>query len=169
MSTFDQALPSPPGAMPAAPPAHQNTISRLPVLETKTGGCCAPDKHVFLHPSITLRYRNENSRSIVREAFSGRKDQSDPYGDGQIGLCRRDLGIAPSQVAAVAVSEYVAAKAIAFGAAEKTGQQMIEAMTPHMAEMFQNLRTRKSTNADSSRHPPRRNRSRWWHQQKPGK
>ena len=29
------------------------------------------------------------------------------------------LGIAPSQVAAVAVSEYVAAKAIAFGAAEK--------------------------------------------------
>ena len=79
------------------------------------------------------------------------------------------LGIAPSQVAAVAVSEYVAAKAIAFGAAEKTGQQMIEAMTPHMAEMFQNLRTRKSTNADSSRHPPRRNRSRWWHQQKPGK
>jgi len=49
------------------------------------------------------------------------------------------LGIAPSQVAAVAVSEYVAAKAIAFGAAEKTGQQMIEAMTPHMAEMFQKL------------------------------
>lgn len=49
------------------------------------------------------------------------------------------LGIAPSQVAAVAVSEYVATKSIAFGAAEKTGQQMIEAMTPHMSEIFQKL------------------------------
>ena len=105
----------------------------------KTGGCCAPDKHVFLHPSITLRYRNENSRSIVREAFSGRKDQSDPTAMDKLVFVAETLGIAPSQVAAVAVSEYVAAKAIAFGAAEKTGQQMIEAMTPHMAEMFQKL------------------------------
>lgn len=49
------------------------------------------------------------------------------------------LGLAPSQIAAIAVSEYAAAKAIAFSAAERSSQQMIEAMGPHMADLFQSL------------------------------
>jgi hypothetical protein len=49
------------------------------------------------------------------------------------------LGMAPSAVAAMAVSEYAAAKFITFNAAEKTSQQAIEAMVPHMAQMFQAL------------------------------
>lgn len=49
------------------------------------------------------------------------------------------LGMAPSAVAAMAVSEYAAAKFIAFNSAEKSSQQAIEAMVPHMAQMFQAL------------------------------
>lgn len=47
------------------------------------------------------------------------------------------LGISPAQIAAMALSEYVTTKAIAFTAAQATSERVIEAMTPHMADLFQ--------------------------------
>lgn len=49
------------------------------------------------------------------------------------------LGMTPSAVAALAVSEYAAAKFISFNVAEKSSNQAIEAMVPHMAQLFQSL------------------------------
>ena len=49
------------------------------------------------------------------------------------------LGMAPSAVAALAVSEYVALKCIAFGATQATQEKMIEAMAPQIASLFQNI------------------------------
>lgn len=49
------------------------------------------------------------------------------------------LGMTPSGVAAMAVSEYAAAKFIAFNVADKASNQMIESMAPHMVQLFQSL------------------------------
>lgn len=49
------------------------------------------------------------------------------------------LGMSTAQIAALAVSEYVANKSIAFRAAQTSSEQMIESMAPHMAELFQKL------------------------------
>ena len=49
------------------------------------------------------------------------------------------LGITPAQIAAMALSEYVTTKAIAFTSAQASSERAIEAMTPHMAELFQLL------------------------------
>ena len=45
----------------------------------------------------------------------------------------------PSAVAAMAVSEYAASKFISFNTAEKASNQAIEAMVPHMAQLFQSI------------------------------
>ena len=39
----------------------------------------------------------------------------------------------------MAVSEYAAAKFIAFNVADKASNQMIESMAPHMVQLFQSL------------------------------
>lgn len=49
------------------------------------------------------------------------------------------LGMTPSAVAAMAVSEYAASKFISFNTAEKASNQAIEAMVPHMAQFFQSI------------------------------
>ena len=49
------------------------------------------------------------------------------------------LGMSTAQIAALAVSEYVANKSISFRAAQTSSEQMIESMAPHMAELFQKL------------------------------
>lgn len=49
------------------------------------------------------------------------------------------LGISPAQIAAMALSEYVTTKAIAFTSAQASSERMIEAMAPHVADLFQRL------------------------------
>lgn len=49
------------------------------------------------------------------------------------------LGISPAQIAAIALSEYVTTKAIAFTSAQASSERLIEAMAPHMAELFQRI------------------------------
>lgn len=49
------------------------------------------------------------------------------------------LGISPAQIAAMALSEYVTTKSIAFTSAQASSERVIEAMAPHMAELFQRL------------------------------
>ena len=49
------------------------------------------------------------------------------------------LGMSTAQIAALAVSEYVANKSISFRVAQTSSEQMIESMAPHMAELFQKL------------------------------
>lgn len=49
------------------------------------------------------------------------------------------LGISTAQICAMAVSEYVTTKTIAFTSAQQTTERAIEAMAPHMAELFQRI------------------------------
>lgn len=49
------------------------------------------------------------------------------------------LGITSAQICAMAVSEYVTAKSISFTSAQKTSESAIQAMLPHMAELFQRI------------------------------
>lgn len=48
-------------------------------------------------------------------------------------------GMAPSQIAAIAVAEYTAKQAVMLQAAEAGTQKMIDAMSPHVADLFQSI------------------------------
>lgn len=49
------------------------------------------------------------------------------------------LGITTAQICAMAVSEYVTTKALAFTSAQAQSERVIEAMAPHMSELFQRM------------------------------
>lgn len=49
------------------------------------------------------------------------------------------LGITTAQICAMAVSEYVTTKAISYTSAQATSERAIEAMVPHMVELFQRI------------------------------
>ncbi len=55
------------------------------------------------------------------------------------------LGMAPTLVATMAISEYVALKFIAFGQHEDRIEKTLEALLPHMAPMFQSLADQQET------------------------
>ena len=54
-------------------------------------------------------------------------------------LVAESFGMAPSQIAAMAVAEYTAKQAIVLQAAEQGTQKMIDTMAPHMADLFQSI------------------------------
>ena len=54
-------------------------------------------------------------------------------------LVAESFGMAPSQIAAMAVAEYTAKQAIVLQAAEQGTQKMIDTMAPHMADFFQSI------------------------------
>lgn len=54
-------------------------------------------------------------------------------------LVAEAFGMAPSQIAAMAVSEYTAKQAVVLQAAEAGTQKMIDSMAPHMADLFQSI------------------------------
>lgn len=54
-------------------------------------------------------------------------------------LVAESFGMAPSQIAAMAVAEYTAKQAIVLQAAEQGTQKMIDAMSPHVADLFQSI------------------------------
>lgn len=54
-------------------------------------------------------------------------------------LVAEAFGMAPSQIAAIAVAEYTAKQAISLQAAETGTQKMIDSMAPHMADLFQSI------------------------------
>ena len=54
-------------------------------------------------------------------------------------LVAESFGMAPSQIAAMAVAEYTAKQAVMLQAAEQGTQKMIDSMAPHMADLFQSI------------------------------
>ena len=54
-------------------------------------------------------------------------------------LVAESFGMAPSQIAAMAVAEYTAKQAIVLQAAEQGTQKMIDTMAPHMVDLFQSI------------------------------
>lgn len=54
-------------------------------------------------------------------------------------LIAEAFGMAPSQIAAMAVAEYTAKQAVSLQAVEAGTQKMIDSMAPHMADLFKSL------------------------------
>lgn len=54
-------------------------------------------------------------------------------------LVSEAFGMAPSQIAAMAVAEYTAKQAVVLQAAEAGTQKMIDSMAPHMADLFKSI------------------------------